>query len=231
MQLKPLIQELAKSLFNAKAMHSAQNTLSWMKDLTSEELKESIIMFITETSESQNTIKQSDLLRPEYFQDLLALRGLLAYEVLIHCLKLRHDVDYGVVPNHKSLMAIPFRAANLPKLRSEFAQPDCAVAFTALSYYNIGLTRDQVVETFSTLLSSGPSFQRRVYNEFYKLCTVSGKQNTEDLLCIDIIDKLDLANEVQVDFLYHMYRKNILFINFWLGNVLFPTATMIFLEN
>eukprot|EP00590_Aulacoseira_subarctica_P001536 CAMPEP_0172420326 /NCGR_PEP_ID=MMETSP1064-20121228/6710_1 /TAXON_ID=202472 /ORGANISM="Aulacoseira subarctica , Strain CCAP 1002/5" /LENGTH=2877 /DNA_ID=CAMNT_0013160247 /DNA_START=12 /DNA_END=8645 /DNA_ORIENTATION=- len=226
-----LIHEIGKSLFEEKLCSSKcsspENTLDWLYKIDSLTLKKRLLTFITDHTASFQLVKEFELIKPEYFQDLLVLRGLLAHKVFIHCLKLRHDVDYGVVANHKTAMAIPFKAANLPKLRSEFAQADCAVTFTTLSYYYIGLNKQQIARAFSTLLASGPSFQNRVYNEFYQHCIMSNKEN---LTTVDSISKLDLENQVQLDLLNRLYRKNMLVINFWLDYVLFPTATMIFPE-
>jgi len=227
-QLRTFLDEITNSLFSTKVRSPSFSTLNWMREIKSEKFKDRIKEFIINPCTPANTINESELLHQDHFQDLLVLRGLLGYEILIHCLKLRHNIDYGVVANHKTLMAIPFRAANLPKLRSEFAQPDCSVVFTVLSYYNIGLTRDQVMDTFTSLLSCGPSFQQQVYKEIFELREKSNKKETNILQSINLVDKLDLANEEQVDLLYHLYRKNMLLINFWLGYVLFPTATMVF---
>jgi hypothetical protein len=223
-----LLKKIVHSLFCTKSKSASLSTLNWMKEIKSKKLIDRLEDFIINPCTSANILNESDLLHQDYFQDLLVLRGLLGYEILIHCLKLRHNIDYGVVANHKTLMAIPFRAANLPKLRSEFAQPDCSVVFTVLSYYNVGLTRAQVMETFSSLFSCGPKFQQQVYKEIFELCERSNKEKEKILQSINTIDKLDLANEEQVDLLYRLYRKNMLFINFWLGYVLFPTATMVF---
>jgi len=222
-----LLRKIGNSLFTKKMVISPETTLSWMHDEISLDLKSRIVKFIADPSESPNIVKKSELVKLEYFQDLLALRGLLAHKVIIHCLKLRHDVDYGVVLNRKTQMAIPFRAANLPKLRSEFAQPDCAITLAILSYYNIGLTRDQVIQSFSTLLTSGPSFQKRIYDECYQLCKHSNREDPEKLSTLDSIDKIDLTNQVQVNLLHRMYGKNMMLINFWLGFVILPTSTMI----
>ena len=225
-----LIDEIGKSLFEAKICSSPESTLDWLYTIDSENLKGRLLTFITDHTASSQLVKESEFSQTEYFQDLLVLRGLLAHKVLIHCLKLRHDVDYGVVANHKTAMAIPFKAANLPKLRSEFAQADCAVTFTVLSYYHVGLNKQQVERTFHALLRSGPSFQNRVYHEFYQHCKKSNSDIPAKLSTIDSISKLDLTNQVQFDLLYCLYRKNMLVINFWLDYVLFPTATMIFPE-
>jgi Protein of unknown function (DUF3645) len=76
-------------------------------------------------------------------------------------------------------MAIQFQAANLPKLQSEFAQPDIAIILTVLSYYNIGLTKVQVIETVKKLLSFVKCFQRRVYIEMFELLKLQTKRSLE----------------------------------------------------
>lgn len=65
---------------------------------------------------------------------LLALRGLLAFGILEHCLEKRPRVDYGLpTPGTRDkLLAIPYRAADLPTERSEFSHPDVAIHTTRL---------------------------------------------------------------------------------------------------
>lgn len=113
-------------MFKRLNIEYGETTLGWMQQLsqsgTNEPVIKNIISFITETKKSMEIIDKSVFLHPEeYFQDLLALRDLLAYGVLTYCLTLRPDVNFGVVPNHKTAMAIHFMAANNPKLRNEFA--------------------------------------------------------------------------------------------------------------
>jgi Protein of unknown function (DUF3645) len=111
-------------------------------------------------------------------------------------------------------MAMPFQAATLPKLRSEFAQPDIANILTVLSYYNIGLTQEQVIETVTELLTIRKSFQRRVYNEMLELFQTANNESSrignDVLASIDAVEKLDVKNKVQVNLLYDMYRMNML---------------------
>jgi hypothetical protein len=76
--------------------------------------------------------------------DVLAFRGLLAHGILVHCLKKRFRVDYGIKTDAKKRMAVPYRASDTPSERSEFSQPDCAIMLTYLSYYYDGLTAEQV---------------------------------------------------------------------------------------
>ena len=77
--------------------------------------------------------------------DVLALRGFLVGGLLRHCLLKRHRVDFGVARPVKRRVAVPFRFADTPDERSEFAHPDCAIAFTVLANYYDGLTELFVV--------------------------------------------------------------------------------------
>jgi hypothetical protein len=193
-----------------------------MKKVTNE-LKEKIITFITDLK-NPVILEESDLEATDHYNDLLVLRGLLGHGILVHCLSSRYNVNYGVVSGHKTPMAIPFRAANLPALRSEFAQPDCAIGFTILSYYNLGLDKRQLRTAFLFLLQLGDNHRKKIYSQIYKLYLLSKGAESN----VDTIEKIDLTNLVQCDLLYRMYGKNMLLINFWLGNVVFPTHTMIF---
>ncbi|EJK67911.1 hypothetical protein THAOC_10982 [Thalassiosira oceanica] len=94
-----------------------------------------------------------------HLQDVLMLRGLLAGGVLCHCLLKRHRVSFGVARPGKKKLAVPFRAADTPDLRSEFAHPDCALVFTMLSYYHDGLVAD---EFHSTLAWETEQFDARL---------------------------------------------------------------------
>ena len=66
---------------------------------------------------------------------LFALRGLLAYDVVLHSLKKRHRVDFGVNPQGKKRLAVPFRACDTPSERSEFEHPEMAIVLTCIAYY------------------------------------------------------------------------------------------------
>ncbi|KAG1816760.1 uncharacterized protein BJ212DRAFT_1480619 [Suillus subaureus] len=83
---------------------------------------------------------------------LLVLRGLLACGILVYALKERRwRVDYGLPPK-RTMLAVPFRAKDMPSLRAEFGHPDVAVILTCLSYYDGGLTLQQLMLCFELLL-------------------------------------------------------------------------------
>ncbi|KAG1750414.1 uncharacterized protein EDB91DRAFT_1243991 [Suillus paluster] len=59
---------------------------------------------------------------------LLLIRGLLAHGILVFTLKERRwRIDYGLDP-HRTMLAVPYRAKDVPSSRAEFGHPDIAVA-------------------------------------------------------------------------------------------------------
>lgn len=66
-------------------------------------------------------------------------------------------------------LAVPFRAADTPSPRSEFAQPDVALLLTHLSYYSDGLSLTEFKAALDQLLLMGPSAQEDHYNQWLQL--------------------------------------------------------------
>jgi hypothetical protein len=56
-------------------------------------------------------------LSDDQYSDVLSLRGLLVGGILIHCLRKRHRVDFGVARPGKKRLSVPFRGADTPSLR------------------------------------------------------------------------------------------------------------------
>ena len=88
---------------------------------------------------------------------LLCIRGFLASGVLLLALKKRFRVEYGLPSMAMGAsaaklrqgerlisMAVPFRAKDIVAERTEFGHTDVAVILTLLSYYQYGLTGQQV---------------------------------------------------------------------------------------
>ena len=48
-------------------------------------------------------------------------------------------------------MAVPYEACDLPSQRSEYKHPDASIVLTLLSYYQAGLTKDQLREVLQAL--------------------------------------------------------------------------------
>ncbi|KAI5993335.1 hypothetical protein EDD15DRAFT_2439801 [Pisolithus albus] len=83
---------------------------------------------------------------------LLHLRGLLASGILLFALmERRWRVGYGLAPS-RTMLAVPYRAKDVPAPRAEFGHPDVAILLTYLSYYYGGLTREQLGLCFERLL-------------------------------------------------------------------------------
>lgn len=66
-------------------------------------------------------------------------------------------------------LAVPFRAAHTPSERSEWAQPDVALVLTTISYYQDGLTREQLRAALEVLLRLGGSAQSAHYGAWLEL--------------------------------------------------------------
>ncbi|KAG9311465.1 hypothetical protein JVU11DRAFT_8580 [Chiua virens] len=83
---------------------------------------------------------------------LLLLRGLLAKNILLFTLtERRWRVDYGLDLT-RTLVAVPYRAKDVPAPTAEFGHPDITIVLTYLSYYYGGLTENQLRDSFEILL-------------------------------------------------------------------------------
>jgi hypothetical protein len=135
-----LIQRLAERL-----VEDPPHRYRWLRRTCVD--KRTLVNVMTDSRHSANAIFNSSAqgaLTEHEQSDLLALRGLLARGILVHCLKKRFRVDYGLKTDAVKRMAVPYHASDTPSERSEFAQPDCAIMMTYLSYYYDGLTHEQV---------------------------------------------------------------------------------------
>jgi hypothetical protein len=98
-----------------------------------------------------DTDKIRSSLSPSLWMTLLLYRGLLAHAVLKFCLKQkRWRVDYGLDPT-RTLLAVPFRAKDVPSPRADFGHPEVALILTCLTYYYGGLNNSQIALCFELL--------------------------------------------------------------------------------
>ncbi|KAF5335871.1 hypothetical protein D9758_017237 [Tetrapyrgos nigripes] len=142
---------------------------------------------------------------------LLLLRGLIAYGVLAYTLNERRwRVDYGL-DEHRTLLAVPYRAKDVPSLRAEFGHPDVAISLTCLSYYYRGLTEGQLDTCFEMLMKSdNPNleYERWARNVPEVPRTVNG---------INLRDLIQRHN-VLIPYFSHNHAV----VNFFLSEVVFP---------
>uniref|UniRef100_A0A0G4FEA7 ubiquitinyl hydrolase 1 n=1 Tax=Chromera velia CCMP2878 TaxID=1169474 RepID=A0A0G4FEA7_9ALVE len=142
--------------------------IQWLPELIrslSEEERQQFLAFLSEaeaTVDSLSPVVSKHLDEFGKRNAVLALRGFLVFDPLWHALSRRPSVDFGLrtadttaTGCHKTRMAVPYRGADTPALRAEFKNPDSAISFTLLAYYNDGLTETQVKETFVVFLRLG----------------------------------------------------------------------------
>ncbi|KAG2136632.1 hypothetical protein DEU56DRAFT_980804 [Suillus clintonianus] len=144
---------------------------------------------------------------------LLVLRGLLACGILVHTLKERRwRVDYGLAPK-RTMLAVPFRAKDMPSLRAEFGHPDIAVTLTCLSYYYGGLTLQQLMLCFELLLKQdNPALEYESW--------VLGLQSVPESLLHP--SGINTESADQLHDLQQLFEFNKKVIDFYLSRVVFP---------
>ncbi|KAG8964182.1 hypothetical protein FRC03_002126 [Tulasnella sp. 419] len=144
---------------------------------------------------------------------LLILRGLLARGLLVFVLKERRwRVDYGLDPP-RSMLAVPYRAKDVPSLRAEFSHPDVAILLTCLSYYRQGLTHKQLEECFGLLFKDNDPMH--IYTGWVLL-----SQAVPDRL--KHLDGINTHDTDQLMELHRIFRHNQAVIDFFLSHVVFP---------
>ena len=158
-------------------------------------------------------------LSEEHYYDVLSLRGLLAHDILLHCLRKRHRVDYGVNKGGKKRLSVPFRGADTPSQRAEFSHPDCAITLTNLAYYDHGLGKSEINKVFDVLLRLGKNSRADIYNEW--LCLSKIRMQPDTYNAVSNINKIDMTNCTKVDILFEYFHRNPSTINFWLNSCVF----------
>ncbi|KAG1873801.1 hypothetical protein F4604DRAFT_1765091 [Suillus subluteus] len=147
---------------------------------------------------------------------LLLIRGLLAHGILIYTMKDRRwRVDYGLDPR-RTMLAVPYRAKDVPSSRAEFGHPDIAVALTCLSYYYKGLTEKQVALCFRQLLKQdNPALE---YETWIKgLSSDSLPDNLQRLSGINM-----KSTEQFTNCLVPLFRCNKAVVDFFLAQFVLP---------
>ncbi|KAG6334371.1 hypothetical protein ID866_4722 [Astraeus odoratus] len=141
---------------------------------------------------------------------LLHLRGLLACGILLFALKERRwRVDFGLA-SWRTMLAVPYRAKDVPAARAEFGHPDVAVMLTCLSYYYEGLTQEQLKVCFERLLQLDDPTQE------YKLWSPVPD-------CLSQLSGINInSSEQWRDYLVPAFSHNKATIDFYLSQVVFP---------
>ncbi|KAG8751457.1 hypothetical protein FRC11_009357 [Ceratobasidium sp. 423] len=159
---------------------------------------------------------------PTIWKGLLLVRGLLASGILVFALKHKHyRVDYGLDLS-RTLLAVPYRAKDLPSLRAEFGHPDVAVVLTCLSYYYQGLTEQQLDLCFGLLFKlDNPSLE---YEQWVQRNDAI-PDDLQQLNGVNIKDRQQFTER-----LVPIFSRNSATVDFFLSSVVFPKEAKEFPE-
>ena len=179
-------------------------------------VKEAVLRFIQNVQVSR---EDSDMIKSfngggaSFLQNLLLIRGLIAYKILLFVLRgKRWSVNYGLHPT-RCLSAVPYRAKDVPAPSAEFGHPDVAIALTCLSYYYTGLSEIQIRECFELLSKADdPSLE---YGAWISRCS-NLPGHLRDWSAVNLEDDQQCNNEL---FPALRYCKTI--ADYFLANVVF----------
>lgn len=181
-------------------------------------LRTAVRAFISSKDVSQRTAntveeyaKQSAL-----WDGILLLRGLLACNVLLFAVaERRWRVDYGLAPK-RTMLAVPYRAKDVPAPRAEFGHPDITIVLTCLSYYYGGLTEEQLTTSFEILQEQNdPSMEYAEWLRDYDRDSVPE--------CIQDFRNVNIKLSEQWDrYLFPLFSRNQRAVDFYLSRVVFP---------
>ncbi|KAF8129296.1 hypothetical protein EV363DRAFT_1451295 [Boletus edulis] len=147
---------------------------------------------------------------------LLLLRGLLAENILLFALTGRRwRVDYGLDPS-RTMLAVPYRAKDVPAARAEFGHPDLTIVLTCLSYYYGGLSEEQLRISFEILLEQDDPFSD--YAIWLEDCACGTSADAlRDLSTINIRSSTQWEQYISPLFSWNQGA-----IDFYLSKVVFP---------
>ena len=145
-------------------------------------------------------------------QIIYLLRGLLVNRILMMTLKKRWNVQYGLHPLRDPI-AVPFHAKGVPSDQSEWGHPDVAIMFTCLAFYYDGITAAQLRQALEHVLKSDdPSSE-------YDRWTQSTEGLPDSLRDWNVIN---LDDEIQLSEVWKAVRYNMVVIDYFLNNFVFP---------
>jgi hypothetical protein len=113
------------------------------------------------------------------------------------------------------MLAVPFRAKDMPSLRAEFGHPDVAVTLTCMSYYYAGLSLQQLMLCFELLLK-----QDNPALEYQSWVLQVGLQSVPKSL--QDIRGINTESADQLHDLQRLFASNKAVVDFYLSRVVFP---------
>lgn len=160
--IRVLDESMGQRLIEAVATEVCKNGLKGFPiHHQTKEMRQAVLDYILRQNVSSNDISMVENPDTGLFTTattknaILLLRGLFANGVMLFALgQKRFRVNYGLAPdrNPPTMLAVPYRAKDMPSPRSEFSHPDVVIVLTCLSYYYRGLS-DAELYTCLELLS------------------------------------------------------------------------------
>ncbi|KAJ6555850.1 hypothetical protein B0H19DRAFT_1376856 [Mycena capillaripes] len=179
------------------------------------EIREDVFCFITESTPSISLARLRGICEhTALWSGILLRRGILAGGILVFALqKKRWRVNYGLDPR-RTMLAVPYRAKDVPSLRTDFGHPDVAIVLTCLSYYYGGLTDKQVDLSLELLLAlDNPALEYESWIRNSSKIPIS----LREVIGINMEDTDQRRN-----ILTPLFRCNLAVVNFYLRQVAFP---------
>ena len=115
-----------------------------------------------------------------------------------------------------TMLAVPYRAKDVPATNTQFGHPDLTIILTCLSYYYAGLTEEQLRSSFEILLDQDdPTMEYALWIKEYD------EDSVPEL--IQKLTDLNLRSSEQWDkTIFPLFSRNQTTINFYLSRVVFP---------
>ncbi|KAK6502488.1 hypothetical protein TWF506_003070 [Arthrobotrys conoides] len=157
--------------------------------------------------------------KPTVLKTIYLLRGLFVHRILLLALKKRWNVQYGLHPT-RDPVAVPYYAKGVPSEQAEWGHPDVAILFTCLSFYYHGLNMDQLGQSLRFVIQSDDPASE------YDRWTHSSNTLPDSLREWNSINSDD---EVQLTEIWSHVRYNVVVINHFLNNFVFPKHAKQFL--
>ncbi|KAF8548327.1 hypothetical protein OG21DRAFT_1449260 [Imleria badia] len=222
-RLKSLIVEdvMAGQLLNLNFQHISPLLHNAIRSFISKENVLQVPETVRMVEEYAKGSNQSHL-----WSGLLLLRGLLTSNILLFALSERRwRVDYGLAfwPRSRgyakrsptpTMLAVPYRAKDVPAPNTQFGHPDLTIILTCLSYYYGGLNEGQLRDSFKILLDEDdPSAEYAIWIKEFELVPES----------LQKLSDINLRSSEQWDnvILPH-FARNQAAIDFYLSRVVFP---------
>lgn len=126
-------------------------------------------------------------------------------------LKKRWNVQYGLHPTRDPI-AVPYHSKGIPSDQAEWGHPDVAILFTCLAFYYEGLEINYLRQTLEHVLKTDDPSQ--VYDRFTQNSTLP--DSLREWYSINVQD------EVQLKEIWRHIRYNVVVIDYFLNNFVFP---------